>query len=76
MEAIQAPEGGFGMSDQSTHLWRECWQPCMPGATCFGVSKLLQVRRGRITATEDEYGSNFHSTLSCEAPISGRRPSA
>ncbi|MGY4412131.1 hypothetical protein ACVWW4_003867 [Bradyrhizobium sp. LB7.1] len=55
-EAIQAPEGGSGMSDQLTHLWRECWQPCMPTATCFGVSKLLQVRRGRITATGDEYG--------------------
>lgn len=50
-EAIQAPEGGSGISDQSTHLWRECWQPCMPTATCFGVSKLLQVRRGRMTAT-------------------------
>lgn len=50
-EAIEAPEGGSGMSDQLTHLWRECWQPSMPTATCFGVSKLLQVRRGHIRAT-------------------------
>ncbi|MGY4501487.1 hypothetical protein ACVWYH_005418 [Bradyrhizobium sp. GM24.11] len=35
-EAIQAPEGGSGMSDQLTHLWRECWH------TVYAYSYLFQ----------------------------------